>query len=318
MTNRISHILHKMKWRADFLLHPDICLQKYADLDHVIHPPLKRQICQDARSSNIRERLRCLLRKNAEPLKMDFWLKKRICHDRECDPYFDVGDKKLFFLPPNRNVDTAQALDGALLIMKEAFIRKNEFFAGPVRIHPGDIVMDLGGNIGTSAIFFSKFVGKRGRVISFEPVYHDILEKNLVVNGVTNVETIPWAIGDVCHEVEFEVSDLGIDSRMANGSRTSKTEKFCMATLDAFVKDRRMSRVDFIKLDIEGAEELALRGAREVLRRFQPKLTVASYHTDFEGDPQHPKLVRLLKDWGYIVKEAGQKHIYAWHPENST
>ena len=85
-----------------------------------------------------------------------------------------------------------------------------------------------------------------------------------------------------------------------------------MTTLDAFVEERSVDRVDVVKLDVEGAEELVLRGSKRVIDQFRPKLTIASYHTDPDGDKQHPKLVALLRDWGYELEEVPGKHIYAW------
>ena len=170
-----------------------------------------------------------------------------------------------------------------------------------------------GAHIGTSAILFSRDAGPDGRIYSFEPVHHQVLARNLRENGVSGAEVIPKGASDQSGEAEFALSPKGIDSRMA-GKRALRwpRQKLPVVSLDDFVRERRIERVDFIKMDIEGGEELALRGARRVLERFRPKLSVASYHTDVSGEAQRPKLLKLIRELGYQVKELGRQHIYAW------
>ncbi len=125
---------------------------------------------------------------------------------------------------------------------------------------------------------------------------------------------IPKGVGAASGEAEFAITDRGIDSRMDPVGKGGIRRQIPITTLDEFVEQEGLDRVDFIKVDIEGAEELALRGAREVIRRFRPKWSLASYHTDcgFGGDPQHPKLVRLLEEYGYSIREVGEERIFAW------
>ncbi len=65
-----------------------------------------------------------------------------------------------------------------------------------------------------------------------------------------------------------------------------------LTTVDEFVKENNLQRVDFIKADIEGAERDMLRGARETLKRFAPKLAICTYH--LPDDPQ--VLERIIKE----------------------
>ena len=65
-----------------------------------------------------------------------------------------------------------------------------------------------------------------------------------------------------------------------------------VTTIDRFISEKGIERVDFIKADIEGAERLMLAGAKETLRRFAPNLAVCTYH--FDDDPQ--VLEALIKD----------------------
>jgi hypothetical protein len=65
-------------------------------------------------------------------------------------------------------------------------------------------------------------------------------------------------------------------------------------------------------MDIEGAEELALKGAKNIIKKFRPKWSISSYHIDFNNEPQHNKLVKLLKDYGYKIEEEKGHRIWAW------
>lgn len=227
------------------------------------------------------------------------------------EPFFAIGADRIFFARDADAARAAEALEGALVVLAESYGGSGEFFSPPVDIAEGDVVLDLGGNIGTSALAFARKAGPSGRVFSFEPVFHEPLRRTAVESGAETVEVIASAVGDHVGEVEFEVTAKGIDSSLSGKHREFETLRVPMTTVDAFVAERGLDRVDFIKCDIEGAEELAIRGAQETIRRFRPKWTISSYHTDPEGDAQHPKLVALLSAAGYTVRTLGEHHIYA-------
>lgn len=275
--------------------------------------PVRGVLESEARNLSLSEWLQ-LVRTN-KTIRPDFkyLLQKRLRYAPDGQPYFDLGDERIFFYPDRLVEDEAAVVEGALIILNEAYLQGQGFFSRHVSIAPGDTIFDLGGNLGTSAMLFSRLTGPQGRVYSFEPIFHDLLQRNLVENGIENVEVIAAGVGATSEEVVFAVTDIGIDSRIARPSKGGRRRlSVPMMRLDDFVEQRQLQRVDLIKMDIEGAEELALRGAERVLARFRPKLTIASYHTDPEGEKQHPKLLRLLQEWDYNIEEIPYKHIYAW------
>lgn len=239
-------------------------------------------------------------------------IRRRLGRDEAGRPVFLIDGDRIHFLPDGVDTPSEELMRGALLIMEEAYVRPTEFFSPPVVIREGDTVLDLGGNFGTSALRFSREAGPRGRVYSFEPVFHDPLRRTLEANGAAGVTVVPKAVGDRVGEADFLVSALGIDSRFTSDPGRSGARRVATTTLDAFVAAQGLDRVDFIKADIEGAEEMAIRGAKGVIARFRPKWSVASYHTDPEGEPQHPKVARLLASLGYTVREVPGRHIFAW------
>jgi FkbM family methyltransferase len=188
-------------------------------------------------------------------------------------------------------------------------------FGGAVQLRPGDVALDLGGNIGSTAALFSRIVGPAGKVYAFEPGVDDILRRHVEANGLANVEVLPQAVGDAPGDVTLNVGmlGLGMDSSIAYKKDWHTTGKVVpMDTLDHFAEARGLERVDYVKMDIEGAEEPALRGALALIKRFRPKWSISSYHNDFSGERQHPKLVALLKSVGYTVDEIPYYHIYAY------
>ena len=151
--------------------------------------------------------------------------------------------------------------------------------AGPpeVAARPGDIVIDGGGYWGDTALYFAQLVGPAGRVVSyeFEPSNLQALHYNLSLNPqlAHRIEVVSAALWDRAGE-EVNVHPLGPGTSIRpDGEARASTD-----TIDALVARGDVERVDFIKLDIEGAELNALRGAEATLRRFRPRLAVAAYH----------------------------------------
>lgn len=161
--------------------------------------------------------------------------------------------------------------------------------APSVEVRPGDVVIDGGGCLGDSALYFSHLAGPKGRVLSFEfePGNLELLHQNLAMNPelASRIEVIRAALWDRAGEsVNFRANGPGtiVESAWANpawvatygsGAGTTPTE-----SIDALVERDAVRRVDFIKLDIEGSELSALRGAESTLRRFRPRLAISAYH----------------------------------------
>jgi FkbM family methyltransferase len=146
-----------------------------------------------------------------------------------------------------------------------------------VGVEPGDLVIDGGGYCGDSALYFSHRAGRKGRVVSFEfePGNLQLLRHNLALNPelssrIVVSESALWERGG--ERLSFRAQGPGtILETGGEGATTSES-------IDGLVARGIVARVDFIKLDIEGAELSALRGAEATLRRFRPRLAIAAYH----------------------------------------
>ena len=236
-------------------------------------------------------------------------------------PYFHVLGKSIYFQPDFPVEDQMRLRDGISQILVEAFFFP-DLFTSNVKVEKGDTVLDLGANIGTTALLFSEKVGSEGHVFAFEPIVYDLCRKNLETNNINNVTVIPKGVADRTGETEFEVTDFCIDSRISEQGEHSidaakpvqKTQRKTaqLVRLDDWFEQEKISRIDYIKVDIEGAEESALLGAKKLIQTFRPQWSISSYHQDFTNSPQHPKLVRLLRKFGYQIEELGSQHIFAW------
>lgn len=140
-------------------------------------------------------------------------------------------------------------------------------------LKPGDVVVDIGANVGTHALLAAHLVGPTGRVHAVEasPWIHARLRQNLATNGVTNVQTYNLAATDVPGTVSVYLHD----DRNLGGTTIVATEAERLgAAQEAVVEGRPLSQIvpleelraaRLIKMDVEGAEWLVVQGMRDVL-----------------------------------------------------
>lgn len=144
---------------------------------------------------------------------------------------------------------------------------------------PGDVALDCGGCWGDTALYFADRVGAHGRVFSFEFDHANaaVFDRNLAANPhlAPRIERVPHPLWS-CSGQEMRFSSAGPGTRLGAGGAGENVVK--TLTIDDLVAQRGLERLDFIKMDIEGAELPALEGARDTLRRFRPKLAICAYH----------------------------------------
>ena len=171
--------------------------------------------------------------------------------------------------------------------------------AGDIAPSSGDVVLDCGACFGDTALNFASQVGAEGKVFAFEflPINLSILSKNLALNSdisqrISIVEHPVWSEDGVPLWIHGDGPRA-----MVNDQEEGSDGKAETVSIDQFVSDRELDRVDFIKMDIEGAEIGALKGASETLRRFRPKLAICLYHS-LSDIHEIPWLVEQM-DLGY-------------------
>jgi len=140
----------------------------------------------------------------------------------------------------------------------------------------GDVLLDCGACIGEVSTLFSALVGATGQMHAFDPVPLHI--RYCQLQKVLNPTLAPFmylntlAVGDRT----YESSGTQIDSETIDPGAL-KLDSFSCTTLDDYAFGR-LDRVDFIKMDIEGAEMAALEGAKNIIREFRPRLAISGYH----------------------------------------
>lgn len=151
-----------------------------------------------------------------------------------------------------------------------------------VSANKGDVVLDVGGCWGDSALYFANKVGETGKVYSFEFIPDNIKLFNLNLSFNQGVKSRVYLVEKPVHNksrVPVYFLDFGPGSKVKFEPFPEQTGSTTTISIDDFVKENNIEKVDFIKMDIEGAELYALEGAKETIRKFRPKLAIASYHS---------------------------------------
>jgi FkbM family methyltransferase len=180
---------------------------------------------------------------------------------------------------------------------------------GERRVQPGDIVLDAGANIG--AFVWEALRAGAKRVVAIEPSERNVecLRRNFqreIAEG--RVIVYPKGVWHQDDTLTFHVfGNSALDSvvmteRMEAGA-PAREVSIQVTTIDRIVQELGLERVDFIKMDIEGAERNALQGARDTIREFRPRMALAT--ENLPDDPQViPEVVAQLNP-GYR-RQCGQ------------
>jgi FkbM family methyltransferase len=159
------------------------------------------------------------------------------------------------------------------LVYRQYFLERNEVAIQP---EPGDYVVDAGAFIGETTVVFSGRVGPTGKVYAFEPVHNhlDVCRMNFSRPNRENITLFPYAVGNK----SIDAPPVFVNE-YAPGYRPSPTAApISTRRIDDLVMDRSIERIDFLKMDVEGAEMSALAGAEASIRHFRPKLAISIYH----------------------------------------
>jgi FkbM family methyltransferase len=155
---------------------------------------------------------------------------------------------------------------------------------------PGDVAVDAGANIGIYSQFLARCVGPAGAVYSFEPAPENFERLRTVARGFSNMHILQAAVGERTRKAELYVSDtLNVDHRTyLTANSTRRTVQIEMVALDDYFSPGQ--RVDLIKMDIQGYELQALRGADRLLA-------------------DNPTTKLLLELWPYGLNQAGANWV---------
>jgi FkbM family methyltransferase len=175
------------------------------------------------------------------------------------------------------------------------------------------VFIDVGADVGGYALFVAAHTGPRARILAVEP-QPDIFERliyNIRENGFSAVKALDCAVSDVDGSITLFVNPLNqgeTSMRLVDAHRKARHLKVQARTLAGLLRDERMTHVDILKLDVEGAEDLILEPFfRDVPQALWPKILIV------EDSPARwgVDLGRLLRDCGYtVVKRTAANLIY--------
>jgi FkbM family methyltransferase len=147
-------------------------------------------------------------------------------------------------------------------------------------LFPGMTFVDAGACYGLYTLAASRLVGEAGRVIAFEPASRAfrVLQKNIILNSLANVLAYPLALtANNGRALLYRHPNVGCDSLGRDHSFTETAEEIATESLDNVLRKISVNQVDVIKMDVQGAEELVLRGANKILNSSHPAVIFEVY-----------------------------------------
>ena len=173
-------------------------------------------------------------------------------------------------------------------------------------LRPGMTFYDVGANAGFFTLLGAARVGPKGNVVSFEPhpTTATQLRKQISVNYLTNVEVIEAAICDKIGTAEFSDDTVAVMASLTTSASGHRTIRVKTETLDSIVANR--SPPDLLKIDIEGAEIEALRGAPKLIAEKRPVLLVEVHSQEIAAQYDS-----LMKEFGYKTSAINGDEISA-------
>ncbi len=185
-------------------------------------------------------------------------------------------------------------------------------------------VLDIGANIGTSALMFFDILqecNSTGKIMSFEPIYHEILTMNMIENGANEIVRVhPFALGESYVHIETQIYNWNESHNFGQASfdptapticRGTRNVKFTVKTVDSY----GFTNVGLVKIDVEGMECEVLHGAMQTIRDNLPILFIELWPATMEK-LKSSEAGRLLMQLGYYIVQipSPYNHDYVFVP----
>ena len=175
-------------------------------------------------------------------------------------------------------------------------------------IKDGMYCFDLGGNIGYYAVIESNLVGRQGKVFAVEPspLNYNLLKTNLDNQKMDNFSVFNIAIGDKDGEIEFIVTEksnlckVKTSDKEVNELENIKVIKVQSKTLDSFVLENNIEKIDFLRMDLEGYEYNVIMSSKSILEKYKPKLLMEIHWTI--GTEKTIEFLKFLQNLNYEIK----------------
>jgi FkbM family methyltransferase len=202
---------------------------------------------------------------------------------------------------------------------------------------PNMVIVDIGAHWGGFSLLFGKLMEGKGKVISFEASKRNfnILRKNICINRLTDiVKPFHFAVGDKETLLKFPLAatSSGHNSLIRKDLPIKGYEEVKQIKLDDFLPDLGIEKIDFLKIDIEGYEYFALKGAEKLIKNSPNLWLFIEYSPKFMDEETFEKLTEFLRenfnkvflayggkifesDWKEIIeisKRYGQRNLFLY------
>lgn len=215
------------------------------------------------------------------------------------------------------SLDLKEGIDLAIYLLGGFEIGTLRQYAKLIR--PGDIVSDIGANVGAHTLPLANLVGDQGKVFAFEPTEYAFqkLIKNISLNPLLASRIMPQQI----MLVDTESNDLppsvysswplhhSDELHKAHRGRLMSTQGAITTTLDDFIKKINLQKLHFIKLDVDGNEYEVLTGGKETLKKFKPTLIMELAPYSYESIDKFDRVLHLLWELGYKISNISNGKI---------
>ena len=194
-----------------------------------------------------------------EPFSMEAW---------------EALERQAEAMPPGSYAEGDYLLDRV-----DTWILESYSLKGLCEVLPGDVVLDCGSHSGNTCLYFARKAGPGGRVHGFEPSPDTfaLLERNVRSEPAVTVHNC--AVSKRSGVASFmEPTPMSAGARLYEGGAMSTNT----LSIDDFAREQKLKRVDFIKMDIEGEEAAALRGAQGVIGKCRPRMALSAYHKEMD------------------------------------
>jgi FkbM family methyltransferase len=180
-------------------------------------------------------------------------------------------------------------------------------------LSPGAVVIDVGANVGISAMMMARWCGPKGHIHAFEPspTSKRVLTEHLSMNGLADrISVVPAALSDKEGTATFHAVGISGKSALSDANLDSTAETFDVpvTTIDTYCESHDI-KPSLIKIDVEGFEFSVLNGARKTLRRFRPAILVELHPMNWPSLGIDPRWAEAqLAELNYKVTPVENQH----------
>jgi len=181
----------------------------------------------------------------------------------------------------------------------------------------GEVMYDIGANVGTYSVIIAKVVGNNGKIIAFDPETESLvrLKENIKLNDLSNVVVVDKALGEKTVSGKLYISGTTGNFSLVNiYDKEAKSETVEIVNGDDFIKEQNFPVPKAIKIDVEGYEHSVLLGLKKTLTNPECKIICCEVHLGlFPEGVTEQKIIELIKSFGFKDTKIFKRSFSAYH-----